>query len=393
MIFPRLLRTFALLAMLSVCGLVTPSRSRAQTSQATRADSAAVLLDAAKHFAAAGRTDIANAIYGLIIDRYADTSAAGDARTMLGGRAREEQERSGRVELQVWSTLFGLWLGVAVPAAFGANDPAPFGVGLLVGGPVGFLTGARIAHSRPLSEGQARAITLGGTWGIWQGFGWADVTDWGEKSYRCESGVCDANGTRRRFLGTVIGGVTGMAGGTLISKMQIPAGVASTVNFGALWGTWFGLAGGVIAGIENDDLLASTLIGGDVGLLSTAVLARGWNLSRNRARLISIAGVMGGLAGAGLDLIIQPNDVKVGVGIPLGLSVVGLGMGAAATRHYDAAVRGPGDDDSGDALLELSSGHWRPGDVWPTMRMLPIETRGGRRREPGVALTLFRARF
>ena len=49
-------------------------------------------------------------------------------------------------------------------------------------------------------------------------------------------------------------------------------------------------------------------------------------MSRNRTRLVSIAGVIGGLAGAGLDLIVQPDNEKVAIGIPLAGSIAGLAM-------------------------------------------------------------------
>ena len=74
------------------------------------------------------------------------------------------------------------WNAVAIAA----------GVGLLLGAPAGFFASRAYARSRPLSDGQARAITLGGTWGTWQGFGWASVLDLGTETVReCPLGPDD----------------------------------------------------------------------------------------------------------------------------------------------------------------------------------------------------------
>jgi hypothetical protein len=382
-----------LLAILLVLTAAPATRPEPVSSQITRADSAAVLLGAAARFEAEGRWDIAEALYQLITERFGDTPAGGEAQRILSAPPTERVSRSGRVELQVWSTLYGLWLGVAIPGAFGAEDPEPVGVGLLLGGPAGFFSGRALARSRSLSDGQARAITLGGSWGTWQGLGWAEVFDWGKEEV-CSGDVCyeDGDSSEEIFATMIAGGLVGIATGAVLSRKPIPSGVASTVNFGTLWGTWFGVAFGVLADLEDDDLLASTLIGGDAGLLATALLSPGWNISRNRARLISIAGVIGGLGGAGLDLLIQPDDEKVAIGIPLVLSIGGLVIGAASTRDYDRPGQtSPGGLDS--ALLNLDGHRASLGLPAPFPTALPVKGPRGPSWSPALGLTLLQARF
>ena len=68
------------------------------------------------------------------------------------------------MELQVFGTLYGSWLGIAVPAAFGAEGPEAYGAGLLIGGPGGLVGSRAMQRARPMSEGQARAISWGGIW-------------------------------------------------------------------------------------------------------------------------------------------------------------------------------------------------------------------------------------
>jgi len=361
-------------------------------SAPTRADSAAILLDAAVRLDRSGRSDAAGALYEMIIDRYGGTPAAGEARALLSRAPGGRSTRSGRVELQVWTTLYGLWLGVAVPAAFGADGPEPYGIGLLVGGPAGFLTGLGLARSRELTDGQARAITFGGTWGTWQGFGWASVFDWGD-GYQCDVDLCvDSGSAEEKFVAMIAGGLAGVGTGIILSRRPITSGVATSVSLGSMWGTWFGLATGVMADLEGDDLLAATLIGGNAGLVSAALIAHRAGMSRNRARLISIAGVVGGLAGGGIDLIVQPDNEKVGIAIPLIGSLAGLAVGTVTTRNFDRPAPEPGGD-TDNALIRMNDGRWVVGAPMPTLVMRRAELNGRSVRVPALGLTLLSAKF
>jgi hypothetical protein len=171
----------------------------------------------------------------------------------------------------------------------------------------------------------------------------------------------------------------------------VSPGVATAANFGALWGSWIGFAGGYLADLEGDGLLATTLLAGDVGLASMALLAPR-NVSRNRARLVSIYGVIGGLSGLGLDLLIQPDGDRVAVGIPFASSMVGLALGIGVTRNYDAA---PAHDPGGPGLglLNLSRGRWSVGTPLPVPRMLELDGPRGLLRKPALGFTLLNARF
>jgi len=362
------------------------------SAQVAAADSASVLLDAARDFEDQGRRDVADALYRLIVERFPSSAAAADARARLAALPGVETAESGSVELRVWMTLYGAWLGAAVPAAFGADSPEPYGAGLLLGGPAGFLAGRALAERLDLSAGQVRAITLGGTWGTWQGFGWREVFDLGV-AQECAFGFCyDAEDAIEETFGAmIVGGLAGIGVGTLLSRQEITAGTASVVNFASLWGSWFGVAGGSLFDLEGDDLLAATLVGGDVALLASALLAPGWNVSRSRARLVSIAGVLGGLAGLGIDLLVQPDDEKVQLGIPLAGSILGLGVGIAATR--DRGVEEALGSVPEGSLIRLRDGRFAFGAPMPTLTVIP--SREGRRfrGQAAMRLEVFRAEF
>ena len=393
----------ALLVSVALLSFFSP-RPDATQAQVTAPDSAAVLLQAAQSFEAQGDADVARAIYRYIVEHFPGTPAAGVANERLIGIRSEGTSGSGSVELQIWTTTFGLYLGVAIPGALSANDSEPYGIGLLLGGPVGFLSGRALARSKDLTEGQARAITMGGWWGMWQAYGWRQVFDWGV-SERCEPAPWDPNKdeycytnedeTEENFAATIVGGLAGMVAGYALSGRPVSPGVATTVNFGALWGTWFGVAGGVIMDLEDDNLLAATLLGGNAGLAATAMLAPDWNFSRSRARLISIAGVIGGLGGAGVDLLVQPDGEKTAIAIPLAMSVIGLGVGVHMTRDYDAERRGPGGDIAplDGALINVRDGRWGVGMPLPYPVMLERRGLQGWVPAPGLGVTLFSASF
>ena len=364
------------------------------SAQVTAADSAAVLLDAARGFDAEGRRDVAEALYRRILERYPTSAAAAYARTSLAALPRAgEAQGSGSVELRVWMTLYGAWLGAAVPAALGADTPEPYGVGLLVGGPAGFFAGRTLADRLDLTEGQARAITFGGTWGTWQGFGWREVLDIGIAEDCSSAPFCfEESSTEETFGAMIVGGLTGIGVGALLSSRDITPGTASAVNFASLWGSWFGVAGGSLFDLEGDDLLATTLLGGNVALVASALTVPRWGVTRSRARLVSIAGVLGGLGGLGIDLLTRPDDEKVALGIPLAGSILGLGVGVYATR-----AGGPVQEALGDgpdrALVGLRDGRLAFGTPTPTPTWMQTSRAGRTTRRASFRLEIFRASF
>lgn len=360
---PILQRCLPLLALLAAMLFAPPTAS----AQLTRADTAAVLLAAARDFDTRGENDIASALFRHIADRFPGTAAAALARGHIQGVPTLKSRAGGEVEFKVWSTLYGIWQGIAVPVVADADSPEAYGLGLLLGGPLGFVLGREIARSRPLSLGQARAVTWGGTWGAIQGWGWARVLDLGGGRATHPGGtipVEEAESTRAAIASMIVGGAAGIAGGLALARHDITPGTATSTMLGSLWGLWFGSSVGFLADLEGDGLIAASMIGGNAGLLVGAVAANRMSLSRSRARLISVGGVVGAFGGLGLTLIAQPDEEKSGVSIVLASSIAGLAIATAGTRgDRDES------DESGDlasvaslpapgALLNWSDGGW-----------------------------------
>ena len=369
---PILLRGLLLLA-LSAAALSAP---RPASAQLTRADTAAVLLSAAEDFANRGADDVAEALYRHILERFPGTVAAETARTRLEVVTGRQSQAGGEVELKVWSSLYGLWQGVAVPLAFNADEPEVYGLGLLVGGPAGFLIGRAMARSRPRSLGQARAITWGGTWGAIQGWGWAWALDLG-------TGDEDAS-IEAALTSMIVGGAAGIAGGLAMARREITPGASTSAMLGSLWGTWFGFSTAYLADVEGDGLTAAAMIVGNAGLVAGALAGSRMPLSRGRARLISVGGLVGAFGGLGIVLIGQPDGDKTVMATILASSIAGLALGAAGTRE-DRGESDPSENletatslTPPGALLNWSDGDWALSTPLPSPVLEPVGRNDGR---------------
>jgi hypothetical protein len=339
---------------------------------------------------AEGRVDLARQLLLLVRERYPNTPAAAEAARLLEQMQRMRKDESGRTELLVFGTTYGAALGIALPVAASSESAEAFGLGLLLGAPAGFLASRAYARSRSLSEGQASAIISAALWGAWQAFGWRHVSGIGDRE-ECFFSPNPEDPRRECYTTdpeadviaqTVIAGsLIGLGVGAVLSQKNISQGTAATVNFGALWGTWFGSALGILFGQDDSEhgVLATALLGGNAGLVTAAVNSRNWQLSESRARLISIAGVGGLLAGFGVLLIIQPTEVdNMAVIVPLSGSIVGLALGVNWTRHMPR-----------EALLDVGSS--RLSFELPTVR--PVILQKGRDRIPAIGINLIQARF
>ena len=361
-------------------------------AQQTPADTAEVILDVARQLRLDGATTTAEELLEYIIARYPGTPAAAQARELLAALLGTLEERDGRVQFIVWNTLFFTWLGLATPAALGADQPEPFGVGLLIGAPTGYLVSRLFVRNRPVSSGQAGAYTLSTVWGTWQAIGWRAVLEIGNKEFCNESYCYSDTPTEAPWAAAVIGGLAGMGTGLWLSNKHIPRGDMALVDHGALWGTWYGLALGIILNKEDDALLAFTLLGGDAGLLAAIPAARAWRPTRGQVRLASVAGLAGGVAGLGIDLLVQPEDEETAVAIPTVTATIGLIVGAIT-------VRGKGRRDAGsspdfrEALLNIGD-EITVGMPLPFAGALPtLDEHGRRRLRPALSVNLLSARF
>lgn len=284
-------------------------------------------------------------------------------------------DRSGRVMLYFTETLNGLWLGLAVPAMLGADGPSAYGLGLLLGPSLGILAAKVINDARPVSAGQATAITWGAWWGWWTALGLTSLSD--------------NSGDRTFWRNTTIGVVGGTALGLAFASRPITAGDASLVAHASAWGTWYGLTVAALA--DADDAWPYVLVGGNAALLAAAFASKHVEVSSGRVWITTAAGIVGLVAGLGLDLIVTPDGDNATILIPAATSLAGLAVGLAATRNLERPRVGL-EPAPGPALLGVREGRLRLGVPSPVPALVPRQDAGRYRLVPGMRLTLFELR-
>lgn len=381
---------FALL----LAAIAVPARARAQ-GPITRADSAEVLVGTAERLRAQGAEDLAEALARLVERRYADTPAHARALALLAAGDVPRVSRSGRIGLVSFTTLYGAWLGVAVPLMFDADRPEAYGIGFLTGAPLGFFGGRLYADRVSVTGGDAGVISWGGLFGSWQGAGW--MLALGETTQCSEFGCGETGPDGNETVGAMVaGGLLGIGSGMIAARQaDIGGGTSTMIAWGSLWGTGAGLVTSVLLDMGDDDEpLVAALIGGDVGLAAAAVLAPEWDMSTGRAWLVNASGVMGGAIGGGLLLLMPPDNEKVAVLFPTLGAALGLGIAAHRTRDMDEGrvrqgmLRAPVEQSG--ALVHVRDGDWRVAPPLPTPVLLGADRD---ELELGVRVQLLEARF
>jgi len=361
----------------------------------TPADTAAVLLDAARNLQREGRAAAAGDLLRYLRRHYANTPAAQSADSLLGAMPQPAPPAgAGRTAFVTFNTLYGAFLGVAIPAAFNESDATAAGVGLLVGAPAGFFASRAFARQHFRTAGQAGLASFATVWGTWLGLGLQQVLDIGDRKDCTQFGCFTDESDTAPWAAMSLGGVAGIAvGWAVASARETRPGTSTLIAHSAFWGTWFGISLGRVADLHDKDLFASALLVGNAGLLAAIPAARGWRPSSSRVRLITAAGLAGGLAGLGIDLIAQPDDDRVAFAIAAAGSATGLLVGALATRRQldlDTQEAGPA---AANALAQWNQG-LRFALPLPEPATFRVEGRDGKLHTVRAArIRLFDARF
>ena len=231
-----------------------------------------------------------------------------------------------RAGLVGFGTLYTTWVGVGTLILLDTEEAAPYGL-VLIAGPLSGLFGSlSLTRESELTDGQASLITLGGTWGIWQAVAAANL----------------ANADEKLTVGaSMVGGALGLAlASSIVRGRDISPGDATLINFGGIWGTWFAICGAMAARNRDQDnsdfILGSAMMGGNIGLSTMAAWSTRLNMSRARARLINIGGIVGTLYGLGANILLELTSDDRTFWSLMGIGgVVGLTAGAYFTRNYD----------------------------------------------------------
>ncbi|HEY7372430.1 MAG TPA: hypothetical protein VIF57_09755 [Polyangia bacterium] len=271
------------------------------------------------------------------------------ARTVHGGN-------EGRGRLVLWSSLYGIWLGIAVDVLFEIDSQRAVIVPPLLGLGAGLGISLAATRNYELTVGEAWTIITGLDYGTINGALWAGGLDFSDK------GVVGA---------AVATGIAATSIGVLVADAKSPsAGDIELVRSGLLWGT----IGGFLATIaiaphaETRNALKAVAASMDAGFVVAVGLANSFDLSRNRVLIIDAGALAGGLMGAGVAWLIAGtnNNARGLAGAALGGLVAGIGVAAYATRNLDgqdAAVAAAPAVPA--ALARDRAGRWRLGTPGP----------------------------
>jgi len=230
-----------------------------------------------------------------------------------------------RASLVSFSTLFTTWLGFGTWLLSDSKRSEVAGVVLIASSLSGLAGSMLLTDGIKLSDGQASLINFGGMWGVWQATGAAYIADLNED---------------RTIGASMAGGIMGFAvSGSIVRGRHITPGAATMVNFGGIWGTWFAICGSMLANVEDgDDILTSSMIGGDVGLFTMAALSSKIKMSSARARLINVGGIIGALYGLGTNVLFEIELKRDFWSVLTAGSILGLAAGTYLTRNYDREI-------------------------------------------------------
>lgn len=278
--------------------------------------------------------------------RFAETRRLRLKKLNLSSMRRRSIDQGGRMEFVVFGTLYSAWLGIGSARLADADSKKATAAGMMIGAPVGLLTSLALTRNARLSDGQATLVNFGGYWGTWQGLGLAMLLD-------------NNDDEKTIISGAMAGGVLGLITTSIITRrMDLSLGDASMINYGGIWGTWLGLAGGIAAGVDDSDgLLSLALV---VGNLSTAVMAAlspKLELSFAQASLINLSGIVGTIVSGGLILINLPDNERVTFGTLLAGGILGLAGGYLAFGLNTESV--PQSLDRGESVWAINEQRYK----------------------------------
>jgi hypothetical protein len=249
-----------------------------------------------------------------------------------GGISETASANEGRGRLALWSSLYGIWLGIATDVMFDVNGTRSAIIAPMVGMGVSLGASLLITADHPVTTGQA--------WTIITGLDYASVNGalWGAGFGLSAKGVVGA------AVGT--SAVATTAAVWVAAAERPKAGDIELVRSSLLWGTTAGLLGILAVGPSNVSAQTAWKGGAlamDLGLLAGVGLASRLDLSRNRVLIIDAGAIGGGLVGFGLAWLAGNGASGGGRALAagsLGGLVLGIGVAAIATRNLDRSSGG-----------------------------------------------------
>jgi hypothetical protein len=310
---------------------------------------------------------------GEILRRPAAGTDRAPAATLTATALRAQHDpwtQEGRGRLVLWSSLYGLWLGIATDVLFDVKGSKPVILPPLIGMGGGLALSLGLTADRPITTGQAWTVITGLDYGSINGAFWAGALDFSTKG----------------VVGTAV--TTGVAAGAVglaVADAANPsAGDIEAVRSGVLWG---GLAGFLSVAATSGDpfdkrtAFLSTAVAMDAGFLVGLGIARKYEASRNRVLIIDAGALFGSLTGLGIAWLAVSdtgNSRRTLAGLSLTGLIAGLAIATYATRNLDSHDGDRASFASTPTIPALwaraPDGHWTAGTPSP----LPVWDPTGR---------------
>jgi hypothetical protein len=285
------------------------------------------------------------------------------AAASVAASRREASSQEGRGRLVLWSSLYGIWLGIATDVLFGIDSERAIILPPLLGMGAGLSLSLALTSGVPISTGQAWTIITGLDYGSFNGALWAGSFDLDSKG---------AVGT------AVASSVAATSIAIAVADAKNPsAGSIEVVRSSLLWGTVAGSLGLATftprdTNISQEGALRTIAITMDASFLVGLALARNLNLSRNRVLIIDAGAIGGAMTGLGLAWLAS-SDPDSDARVITGGGLVGLLAGIGIAAYFTAGMDDRDDDDKRQAkalvppgLFALDAGgRWHVGTPGP----------------------------
>ncbi|MGA7304022.1 MAG: hypothetical protein WBW88_04080, partial [Rhodothermales bacterium] len=139
---------------------------------------------------------------------------------------------------------------------------------------------------------------------------------------------------------------------------------------------------------DNDAVLTTMLVAGNVGLLAGALGGSSLGWSTRDAWTVHLSGIAGLIGGLGIDLLASVESTETGLLIPGLTSVAALGVAAAmvsSNRARASSSRSPA-----SSLIDFAGGRWSVGMPMPMPAIVSSIRDGQSKHRLGAQVSLVR---